>query len=212
MLARERRMYPRLLQDYKSRKTPRQIMDTGLDREELLRLSNEYDNAYPWWTQKEKALGEQIKREKEVGREILKEIIEWKFATLPGRIKRTLNLISRHNDAFVRSITRRALALPVNQCNRRIKELRRIMGIGISLASVILTFYDPENYCIYDIHVIRERYGHEPKYMFASNKHYLRLLNDLRTQRKNLKLTVRTIEKALFKKNIGSRTPSRGEL
>lgn len=178
-------------------------MDTGLDREEILSLSKEYDSAFPWWTQKEKALGQQMKRDKEVGIDVLQEIIEWKFNTLPGRIKRTRNLISKHRDTFIRSVTRRALAMPVNQCNRRISELRRIKGVGISLSSVILTFYDPENYCVYDIHVMRERYGKEPKYMFASNKHYLNLLNDLRAQSKNLKLTVRTIEKALFKKNIG---------
>jgi len=174
-------------------------MNPDLDREALLCLSTEYDHAYPWWTQQEKALGQRIKREKEVGRDVLNEIIEWKFSTLPGRIKRTQNLINVHTDAFIRSVTRRALALP----------MRRIKGVGISLASVILTFYDPENYCIYDIHVMRERYGTEPKNMFASKKHYVHLLNDLRAQSKTLNLPVRTIEKALFKKNIGKRVPIR---
>ena len=184
-------------------------MNPDLDREALLCLSTEYDHAYPWWTQQEKALGQRIKREKEVGRDVLNEIIEWKFSTLPGRIKRTQNLINVHTDAFIRSVTRRALALPMNQDERRIQELRRIKGVGISLASVILTFYDPENYCIYDIHGMRERYGTEPKNMFASKKHYVHLLNDLRAQSKTLNLPVRTIEKALFKKNIGKRVPIR---
>lgn len=178
-------------------------MDTVLSKEEILNLSKEYDRVFPWWTQKENELGLKMKIEKEFGIDVLREIIEWKFYTLPGRIKRTLNLISVHNDNFIRSVTRRAISMNLNQDDKRINELRRIKGVGISLSSVILTFYDPENYCIYDIHVMREMYGKEPRYMFASNKHYLGLLNILRAKSKKHKLTVRTIEKALFKKNIG---------
>ena len=56
------------------------------------------------------------------------------------------------------------------------------------------------------IHIMKEIYGEEPKYMYTSNKHYLRLLEYLRLESKKLDLPVRTIEKALFKKNIdGSR-------
>ena len=76
--------------------------------------------------------------------------------------------------------------------------------MGISLASVILTFYDPVNYCVYDIHVMREMYGKEPKTMFTDNRHYLRLLRDLRGLSMKYRLDVRTIEKALFLKNIQS--------
>lgn len=178
-------------------------MDTDLGKEEILSLSKEYDREFPWWTQKENELGKKLKTEKEVSIEILKEMIEWKFYTLPGRITRTLNLINEYSDNFIRSVTRRAISMTLYQDDKRITELRRIKGVGISLASVILTFYDPENYCIYDIHVMREMYGKEPRYMFTSNKHYLKLLNDLRYKSKKLKLSVRTIEKALFKKNIG---------
>ena len=45
--------------------------------------------------------------------------------------------------------------------------------------------------------------GKEPKNMFTGCKHYLRLLDYLRLESKRLDLHVRTIEKALFKKNLG---------
>jgi hypothetical protein len=177
-------------------------MGADLSKDEVLRLTREYDRAFPKWTQREKALGHRLRADQELGLEGLREVIEWKFATLPGRITRTRNLISVHSDAFIRSVTRRALALTVNQDATRIHELRRIRGVGVSLASVLLTFYDPEHYCVYDIHVMREVYGREPPNMFASSKHYLRLLSDLRARRRTLHLSVRTIEKALFQKNM----------
>ncbi len=50
--------------------------------------------------------------------------------------------------------------------------------------------------------VMREMYGELPKYPFTQNNHYLRLLQDLREESTKLDLNVRTIEKALFKKNF----------
>jgi len=99
-------------------------MDAGLGKEEILDLSKEYDRRFLWWTQKENELGKKIKTDKESGIDVLIEIIEWKFYTLPGRIKRTLNLISEHSDNFVRSVTRQAISMTTKQDDKRIKELR----------------------------------------------------------------------------------------
>ncbi len=177
-------------------------MAVELGRDEILRLAREYDQAFPRWTLREEALGRQLQVDRELGVEGLQAIVEWKFASLPGRITRTRNLLRVHSDDFIRSVTRRALALPVDQESTRIRELRRIRGVGVSLASVILTFFDPEHYCVYDIHVMREVYGCEPRSMFASSQHYLRLLNDLRARSRRLHMSVRTLEKAFFQKNI----------
>ncbi len=177
-------------------------MAAELGKAEILRLADAYDHAFPQWARREEALGHQLRTERELGLEGLREIVEWKFVTLPGRITRTRNLLRVHSDTFIRSLTRQALALPLDQEAARIHDLRRIRGIGVSLASVILTFYDPEHYCIYDIHVMREVYGPEPRSMFVSSQHYLRLLRDLRARSQRLHLSVRTLEKALFQKNI----------
>jgi hypothetical protein len=79
----------------------------------------------------------------------------------------------------------------------------KLKGVSSTIASTILTFHNPQYYCVYDIYVMREIYGIEPKYMFTGYKHYLRPLDYLRLESKRLDLQVRTIEKALFKKNLG---------
>ncbi len=132
----------------------------------------------------------------------LKEIVHWKFKTIAGREKRTNNLLKYHTDEEVRELTCGVLPLGTRQDDNKITALRKIKGVGVSLASTILTFHNPQDYCVYDIHVMREVYGEEPNYMYISNKHYLRLLEDLRLESKKLDLPVRIIEKALFKKNV----------
>jgi len=174
-----------------------------LEKAEIEKISSEHDEKYPESVHKEKELGKKIRKEKEIGKETLYEIVRWKFSSLPGRIKRTFNLLEETSDEIIRRTTRKALSDNLLEDEKRIKELRKIKGIGISLASVILTFCDPERYCIYDIHVVRELYGKEPKYMFTNNKYYFKLLQDLRDLGQKTGLNVRTIEKALFLKNIG---------
>lgn len=176
----------------------------NLSKKEILELASKYDEDHPWWTLKERELGNRIRIVNEFGLDVLKEIVDWKFKTVPSRIKRINNLLKRYRDEDVREITRRVLPLGLKHDDNKISTLRMIKGIGVSLASTILTFHDPRNYCVYDIHVIREMYGGLPKYPFTSNKHYLRLLQDLREESTKLNLDVRTIEKALFKKNLDS--------
>ncbi len=83
----------------------------------------------------------------------------------------------------------------------RIDVLDSLHGIGPALASVVLTFYDPKNYGVFDIHVWREFYGKEPRDLFATGKYYVKLLNELRIIGGKYGLNARTVEKAYFTKN-----------
>ena len=172
-----------------------------LNKETIIQWASEYDKDHPWWNEEEKRIGNKIHEENEFGLETLYEIIHWKFYTLPGREKRTRNLIQDYEDQDIRKITKKALSSDKNDRNR-LKTLTSIKGIGVSLASTILSLYDPDNFCVYDIHVMREIYGQEPKYMFTGYEYYIELLQYLRKESKRLELPVRTIEKALFKKNL----------
>ena len=174
----------------------------NLSKQELLLWANKYDEDHPWWAKKEKEIGDKIRADNELGLDTLKEIVEWKFKTVPSRIKRIYNLLKQYNDEDIREVTRWVLPLGIRHDNNKITALKKIKGIGVSLASTILTFYNPHDYCVYDIHVMREMYGELPKYPFTQNKHYLRLLKDLREISIKLNINVRTIEKALFKKNL----------
>jgi len=78
--------------------------------------------------------------------------------------------------------------------------LDEIPSVGPAVASVILTFYDPQNYGILDIHVWEELFDGKSK-NFCTIPNYLYLLEKLREIAKTHNLPVRTVEKALFKKN-----------
>lgn len=171
-------------------------------KNELLSLARKYDSESPFWISEEKRIGDQIRRDKQFNMDTLKEIVHWKFLSLPGREKRVNNLLKQHSDTDVREITGWVLSLPIKEDKNKIEGLRKLKGIGVSLASVILSFHNPQDYCVYDIHIMREVYGKEPKYMFSSCRHYIRLLKDLREYSTKVNLPVRTIEKALFKKNV----------
>jgi len=163
--------------------------------------ADKYDEEHPWWTVEEARISEILRKNHEFGLQTLREIVHWKFYTLPGRRKRVNNLLNNYSDMQIREISRKTFSS--NTDKERIETLCTIKGVGVAISSTILSFYDPEKYCVYDIHVMREVYGEEPKYMFTGNRHYLKLLNDLRIISKKHNLPVRTIEKAYFKKNLG---------
>ena len=178
------------------------MVTMNLSKQEILELAAKYDEDHPWWIRKEKEIGNRIRADLKFGLDTLKEIVEWKFKSVPSRIVIVNNLLSGYIDKEIREITSWVLPLGTAYDNNKISALRKIKGVGVALASTILTFHDPRNYCVYDIYVMREMYGIEPKYPFTSNKYYLRLLRDLREESTKLGLNVRTIEKALFKKNL----------
>ena len=171
--------------------------------QDILEIAAKYDEDHPWWTSEEKRIGDQLRRDNEFGMDTLKEIVYWKFLTSPPyKEKNTNYYLKNHTDEEVRELTSWILPLPTREDHNKVTGLRELKGIGVALASTILTFHNPQDYCVYDIHVMREVYGEEPKYMFRGCKHYLELLEYLRLKSKKLDLPVRTIEKALFKKNI----------
>ena len=49
-----------------------------------------------------------------------------------------------------------------------VDNLTRLFGVGPALASTLLTFYDPEQYGVFDIHVWREIFGKEPSNLFTT--------------------------------------------
>lgn len=172
-----------------------------MDKEEILHWSKKYDSDHPWWTQKEKEIGDRLRATKELTKYDLIEIVEWKFKELKGRRKRVLALISENEDAKIRSISKYVFSLDLSFDAQKVDLLQTLQGVGVSIASTILTFYNPNEYCVFDIHVWRELFGIEPKSLYTT-ENYLKLLFKLREEAKKHNLSVRTVEKAYFKKNI----------
>ena len=172
-----------------------------MNKEELLKWNEKYDKDHSWWTEKEKQLGDKFRRKKELTKDDLIQVVEWKFKDLKGRKERVLRFIAKNNDSLVRRISSVVFDTTLKDDSYRIDSLQMFDGVGPALASTILTFYDPKKYAVFDIHVWREMYGKEPKNLFTT-ENYLKLLSDLRRIANKYNLDVRTVEKALFKKNI----------
>jgi hypothetical protein len=129
------------------------------------------------------------------------KILEWKFqGRLIGRQKRMINLLKNCDSKTIEEISKQAFSSKDDL--QRITLLSNIPAIKNSLSSVVLTFYDPENYGILDIHSWRELFGKEPKDIFSNKKRAIEFFRALREISKENNFSCREIEKALFKKNL----------
>ena len=173
---------------------------TNLDRTYFLELSAKYDSDHPWWVKQENLLGDQLRRDKGFNRVFLEHILEWKFKTVPVWRDRNLSRLRGVPESKIVSASKNFFR--VSDTASKINALK-MDGIGVSVASVILTFSDPTLYCVHDTHVWRRIYGGNGKSIHTLN-HYLTLLHDLRAISKKVGLPVRTIEKALFKEDFDS--------
>ena len=117
-----------------------------------------------------------------------------------GRQKRMLNIIKDVDTETIERLSKEAFN--PNEDEERVRLLSKIPSVKNSLSSVILTFYDPPNYGILDIHSWRELFGKEPKDIFSNKQRVLNFFNELRKISIKLGLPCREVEKALFKKNL----------
>ncbi len=177
-----------------------------LSREQVLSWSQKYDKEEDLYnTGLEQDLGDKLRRTQELTRQELDRIVGWKFqGRLVGRRNLTLKRISVVDDAFIRRVSNESFN---EQDDRmRIKKLmgrsNGIAGVGLALATVILTFYDPRNFGVYDIHAWREMFGKEPNDLFSNIENLVKFLERLREEARTMELNARVVEKAYFKKNM----------
>jgi len=172
-----------------------------LDKQELLHWVEMHDREYSFGIQKEKEIGDRLRLTKELIKSDLNEIIEWKFEgrRLEGRKRLELNRVANIDEQILKKVSNFVFNLDTNQDIYRIKLLCVFNGVGPAVASTILTFFDPKNYGVFDLHVWQEIF-HEKlsQYSFLN---YLKLLSKLRKIAEDYGLQVRTVEKAYFKKN-----------
>lgn len=176
-------------------------MNQPMIRSQILEWSYKYDEDHPWWIEKEKELGNKLREKGELTKDDLLEIIKWKFKTTPRRLKQNLIRADRNEDYVVRNISRSVLRLSQKYDFDKITKLCRIKGVGAAMASVILTFYDPQNYGVFDMHVWKELYGDDSMPLYNA-RDCLLCLSEMRKLAEKDSLDVRVIEKALFNKNL----------
>jgi hypothetical protein len=170
------------------------------NREEIVRWTRLFDEKRsPADLQTENDVGSRLRDTRELSKADLMRMVSWKFESLPGRKGLVLSRVSSVGEQEISETFRRSLDA---HCERtRIIELLRLPGIGPAMASVILTFYDPKEYAVLDIHVWRELFGKEPQNLFQGPKCLLKFLQKVRVIAEMHGLDARTVEKALFQRN-----------
>ena len=185
-----------------------------MEKSEILKWSSKHDSEYASGIQKEKEIGSRLRVSKELTKADLIEIIKWKFEGLEGRKKRELNLVAGINEQVLKKVSNIVFNMNTSQDRERVELLCSLdHGIGPAVASTILTFFDPKNYGVFDIHVWREIFGKEKGNLFTA-ENYLKILSKLREIADRYNLEVRTVEKAYFKKNYdrNKKSPSRSSI
>ncbi|MBI4017418.1 MAG: hypothetical protein HY366_00545, partial [Candidatus Aenigmarchaeota archaeon] len=122
-----------------------------LSRDDILQLCKKYNKEEDQWNAElESALGKKFRTDSEVTKEDLEQVIKWKFITNPHRLKRELSHIRDLKDSEIRRLSKEAFVS--NDDKTKVKRLMEIKGVGPAVASTILTFYDPQKFCVFDIH------------------------------------------------------------
>jgi hypothetical protein len=172
-----------------------------MDKADIIRWSRKYDKDQGWWAQKERELGGRFRKTKLLTSSDLLQIVEWKFHDSDEKTKRLSNAVSKNDDAVVARISSQVFSVEGSEDSYRMNCLTMLNGVSPVLASVILSFFDPRDYGVFEVDVWRALLGNEPPNLFTS-QNYLRFLVVLRKTAGKHNLDARTVEKALFKKGL----------
>jgi hypothetical protein len=172
-----------------------------VDKADFLLWSRKYDKALGWQAQRERELGAKFRKNKVLSCKDLASIVEWKFKDDVERHTRSLALVARNDEATVNRLSSQALSIPGCEDGYRMNCLTLLEGVSPILSSVILTFFDPKQYCILDTFTWKALLGNVPPNM-QTTQNYLVLLSAIRKTAAKQKLDVRIIDKALFKKGF----------
>jgi len=172
-----------------------------VDKGDFLKWSAKYDKGQGWLAQVERELGARFRRLKVMSGADLAMVVEWKFKDDEAKRRRVLELVARNDEASVLRVSSQAFNLPVDDDACRVNCLMMLQGVSPVLASVILSFFDPKQYGVFDVYAWRGLLGNEVPNLY-STVNYLKLLLALRKTAAKHNLDVRTVEKALVKKKL----------
>lgn len=166
-----------------------------LDSAEIKRWSDEYDANYDEQLREiEDTLNETLSEQHYITRDQLQQVIAWKLAAQPGRRDTNIERTNAVPDEFIRQLS--GAALLVDDPKIQVKALACIPGIGNATATLVLAFYDPENYAIGDRYIVNALLG-EDRGMRATD--YPKILDELRDCNPG-EFDLRTVEKAYYRK------------
>ena len=170
-----------------------------MDKADFLTWSRKYDKAFGWQAQRERELGAKFRKNKTFTVTDLAAVVDWKYKEDSEKKTRTLALVTRNDEATVNRLSSQALSIPSCEDSYRMNCITLLEGVTPVLASIILTFFDPKQYCILDTYTWKALLGNVPPNM-QTIQNYLKLLAVIRKSAAKQNLDVRVIDKAFFKK------------
>ncbi len=177
------------------------VVWTAVDKKDFLKWSARYDRDQGWLAQVERDLGARFRRLKVMSSADLARVVEWKFSDDEAKRRRVLELVARNDESAVAGVSSRVFCLPVADDAFRMNCLMTLEGVSPVLASVVLAFFDPGQYGVFDVYAWRGLLGNEVPNLFSA-VNYLKLLVALRKTAAKHNLGVRTVEKALVKQKL----------
>ncbi len=173
----------------------------GLDKKDIVAWSRRYDKDQGPWAQKEQELGAKFRKNKSLSLQDLMTIVEWKYQDAEQKKDKVLQAVAKNDEATVQRLTSQAFSVQGQEDTFRINRHTKINGVSPGLASVILAFYDPKDYGVFDVRVWQGLLGNAPANLFTV-QNYLRLLSSLRKVASKHNLDARVIDKAYYKKSL----------
>lgn len=166
-----------------------------MEADEIRDWSERYDGVYDDDLQTiEERLHEALTDHQYLTRDQLEDVVRWKLNGMPGRRDGNVDRVRTVPDEFVRRVSEAALL--VDDPTVQLKTLKSIPGIGPATGTVILTFYDPENYGIGDRYILNQ-FFREDRIMRVTD--YLDILEELRDRNPG-DFHLRTVEKAYYQR------------
>jgi hypothetical protein len=172
-----------------------------MDKAEILRWSRKYDKDQGWCAQKERELGARFRKTKVLTLEDLAQVVEWKFHDSEEKKNKVLEAVAKNEEASVSRISSQVFSVAGSEDAFRVNSLTMLNGVSPILASVILAFFDPKQYGVFDVQAWKALLGNEPPNLFTT-QNYLRFLVVLRKTAGKNNLDARIVEKAFFKKKL----------
>jgi hypothetical protein len=172
-----------------------------MDKPEYVTWSRKYDKSYGRQAQRERELGAKFRKQKGLTLADLAQVIEWKFKEDPEKEAHLKELVARNTEEKVNRVSSQAFNLPQGDDNYKICCLTTLEGVSPVIASVILSFFDPHQYGIFDTRVWKGLLGNPPTGLFTP-QNYIKMLAALRKTAAKHNLDARTIDKALYKKSV----------
>lgn len=166
-----------------------------MDADEIRDWRDCYDEVYDGELRAtEERLHEELTDQQYITRDQLEDVVRWKLNGMPGRRGGNVERVRTVPDEFVRRVSEAALL--VADPKIQLKTLQSIPGIGPATGTVILTFYDPENYGIGDRYILDEFLEKDGQMGVTDYSDILEALRD----RNPGDFDLRTVEKAYYQR------------